>query len=81
MYIRAFTDTDRREVTVLGTLLAAMGLLGLSANMVLDFVHVAVKGIVLGAPLACVSPLLFLFSPFFLFKRGTCSMTAARRII
>lgn len=48
-YIHTFTDTDRREVVVLATLLVAMLLLGLSASLVLDFVHVAVKGIILDA--------------------------------
>jgi len=36
-----------------------MVFLGLSANLVLDFVHVAVKGIVLPVPLTDISTALF----------------------
>jgi len=48
-YIKEFTDLNRREAAVFVTLLLFMLILGISANFVLDFVHVALKGIIINA--------------------------------
>jgi len=48
-YIKEFTDLTRREAAVFVTLLLFMLILGISANFVLDFVHVALKGIIINA--------------------------------
>jgi proton-translocating NADH-quinone oxidoreductase chain M len=51
-YIAEFTDLTRREAVILLSLLIPMVVLGLSANFVLDFVRVALKGITLTPDIA-----------------------------
>lgn len=48
-YIPEFTDLTRREFFILLALLVPMLVLGLTANFVLDFVHLPVKSIVQAA--------------------------------
>jgi NADH:ubiquinone oxidoreductase subunit 4 (subunit M) len=48
-YISQYTDLTRREAVILASLFAAMLVLGLNADFVLDFVRMGVRGILLGA--------------------------------
>ena len=45
IYIKGFTDVNRREAAVLVTLLIPMIVLGISANFILDFLHYPVQTI------------------------------------
>lgn len=50
-YISRFTETNRRETAILFFLLVAMLVIGISANFILDFLHVPVKTMLLEATL------------------------------
>lgn len=52
-YISEFTDLNRREFLILLSLLIPMVLLGVTANFVLDFIHLPVKNIISNYDVIC----------------------------